>query len=304
LEITTPGLTSIDNGVTTAYNTQLYRAQSVYKKFTYAAASTGADEVYPGLDMIRGPREWIGARAAQELSVHSFTIKNKKFEQTIRMKRDDIEDDKYGLYNVIASEIGQSSGEFPELLIAQLLQAGTTTQAYDGQNFFDPAHPTFTAAGAPPTAANYFAGSSPGWYLMDNSRSLKPLIFQTRSPFNLTTRFNPDDPSVFDNDEFLWGTRGRMNAGFGLWQLAAFSTLPLTVANITTVRVAMASLRRPDGTPMGIRPNVIVVPTVLHEQANSYFQNGLIANNPASPTTLVENTIKGMYEPVEFPWLN
>ena len=303
-EITSPLLGSINNGLTLAFNTQLYAAESVYKKFTYDATSTGTDEIYPSMDLIGGVREWLGARVEQELGNHTFTIKNRKYEQTIGVKREDVEDDKYGLYTPVASELGRSAHEFPDLLVAGLMKNGTTTAGYDNQNFLDVAHPNFDPSGNASTIANYVAGGSPGWYLIDNSRMLKPFIHQTRVPFSLTARFNPDDPSVFDNDKFLWGTRGRMNAGFGLWQLVYYSQQPMTQANLLAGRTAMASIRRPDGTPMGIKPTLLVVPPTLFAQSNSYYVNSLIANDPANPTVLVENLIKGFFEPLEYPWLN
>ena len=304
-QITAPLLGSINNGLTLSFNTQLFAAASIYKNFTFDASSMGAAEVYPRLDMIRGLREFIGPREVQSLTESAFTISNRTFEQTIGIKRSDVEDDKYGMYSPVAAEMGQSAARFPDLLVAQLMKAGTTTKIYDGQNFFDLAHPNFDALGNPTTIANVNnANQGPGWYLVDNSRTLKPFIFQTRIPFGLVARFNPEDPAVFDNDEFLWGTRGRCNAGFGLWQLAFYSTQTLNPANLIAARTAMSLIRRPDGAPMGIVPDTLVVPSSLYPRANAYYKNTLIGSDPANPTTLVENDIIGMFKPIEDVWLN
>ncbi len=303
--ITASLLGSINNGLTLAFNTQLYEAASVFRRFTFEAPSDGSAEVYPRLDMLRGLREFIGPREVQSLTQASFTITNRTFEQTIGVKREDIEDDRFGIYNPIAAEMGQAAARFPDLLVSQLVKLGTTTKIYDGQNFFDLAHPNFDANGNPITVANVSnPNQGPGWYLIDNSRVLKPFIFQSRVPFSLNSRFSPEDPSVFDNDEFLWGTRGRCNAGFGLWQLAYYSTATLTPAALIAARTAMALIRRPDGTPMGITPNILVVPSALYPRAMAYYKNNLIANDPSAPTTLVENDVIGMFEPIEFKWLN
>ena len=63
------------------------------------------------------------------------------------------------------------------------------------------------------TYANY-------WFVIDSSRAVKPIILQERSdvPLEFQARENPDDPSVFDRDEYLYGARARYNVGFGLWQ--------------------------------------------------------------------------------------
>jgi phage major head subunit gpT-like protein len=302
--ITPTLLGSINNGLSLAYNTQFFATTSLYKTFCLDVESTGDTEVYPRLDMIRGVREWIGAREVQQLSQLSFTIQNKKFEETIAIARTDIEDDKYGIYTPAARMLGESAAQLPDILVANLLKAGTTTKTYDGQNFFDTAHPTYDGSGNATTVANYAAGSSPGWYLMDTTRVVKPLIFQTREPFQLTARVADTDPNVFDRDEYVWGVRGRCNAGLALWQFAYYSTQPMTPANLVAARTAMSSIRRPDGTPMGIVPNKLVVPSSLFPRAGAYFRNSLIANDPTTPTVLVENDIIGMFEPVEYRWLN
>ncbi len=302
--ITSAILGAINNGLQTSFNDQLYRTVSPHSQFCFDASSTGASEVYPRLDLMRGPREWLGDRLAQQLSQSSFSIVNRKFEQTITIGRTDIEDDKYGMYSAVASEMGNAANVFPARLVADLMKSGINTVGVDGQYFFDIDHPGWDSAGAATTVSNYTSGADPGFYLIDNSRYLKPFIFQTRVPFQLTTRFNLDDPNVFDRDEFVWGTRGRMNAGFGVWQLVYFSKATFNQANIIAARNAMAALYRPDGSPFGINPDTIVVPSANYIQAKSYFENAQVADNPTAPTTLVENKIRGMFKPIEFPWLN
>lgn len=303
IEVNSATLGAINNGLQTSFNSQLYRADSPHARFCYAATSTGREEVYANLALLRGPREWLGDRIAQQLSQGQFTIRNRSFEQTITVGRVDIEDDRVGMYAPIAAEMGEAARVFPATLVAALIKSGKTTVGYDGQNFFDTDHAGWDAAGAViNTVSNYQSGASPGWLLIDNTRVLKPFIVQTRVPFSLTTRFNPDDPNVFDRDEFLWGTRGRMNVGFGLWQLAFYSEAAFTKANLIAARTAMGSIYRPDGSPMGIMPNMVVVPSTLYPKAMSFYRNNQVMN--AGGTALEDNDIVNMFEPVEFPWLN
>lgn len=58
-------------------------------------------------------------------------------------------------------------------------------------------------------------------YLLDCRLPVKPFIFQQREAPEFTPRFDPADPHVFDNDEFLAGIRARGAAGYGPWWLAA-----------------------------------------------------------------------------------
>lgn len=310
-QITAASLQSINDGVSTAYNSQLFATKTVYAAFTYDASSTGDAEVYPRLNMIPGLREWIGDRVVNQLSNTTFRIVNRLFEGTIAIARTDIEDDKWGLLTPIAQQLGENAAHFPDLLVSTLLKAAHTTICYDGQNFADTAHPDFDGAGAATTASNYGGGSGDPWFLIDTKRVLKPVIFQKRRPFVIIPKFSPDDPNVFWSKEFEWGVDGRCNAGFGIWQLMYMSKQPLTLANLTTARNAMATYRRPDGTPMGITPDLLMTTSGNFIDANAYFSNDFVPGDAvisqfggSTPASLVPNTIKGMFKPLENPFLN
>ena len=305
--ITFPFLQSINFGVNMAFNSQLYATEGVYKRFAFEAPSTGAAEVYPRLDMLRGLREWLGDRVVQSLSQSSFTIRNRTFEQTIGVQREDFEDDKYGLLTQVAAEMGQNAARLPDLLTAQLLKLGTSTACYDGQNFFDLAHPNWDGLGNQITSPNYVSGGAnagPGWYLIDTTRVLKPVIFQNRRPFQLIPKFSMVDQQVFWNREFEWGVDGRCNVGFGIWQLAFYSTQPLNADTLTAARTAMSLYRRPDGAPMGIMPNMLMVPSALYPAAKALHDNEFQPIPAAAAVSLVPNTVRGMFAPLENPWLN
>ncbi len=62
------------------------------------------------------------------------------------------------------------------------------------------------------------------WFLMDVSKSVKPLIYQARTPFTITSLTSPTSQQVFDQDKFSFKVRGRGNYGYGLWELAYGST--------------------------------------------------------------------------------
>jgi phage major head subunit gpT-like protein len=301
MDISFPALQSINDGVQMTFNDQLYAADGIYKMFTYESNSVGDAEVYPRLDMIPGIREWVGERVVHSLTQSTFTIANKTFENTIAIRREQIEDDKFGLLTPIAAQMGQDAGRLPDRLIAGLMLNGHSTVGVDGQNFFDTAHSNFTATGGVTTISNYQAGSSTSWYLLDNSRILKPFIFQSRRPFKLVPKFSLTDPAVFYDNEFTWGVDGRCNAGYGLWQLGFRSDATLNLANLIAARSAMAAWRRPDGSPMGITPTILVVPSSLYPTARAYCENDY---DPLLTSNLTPNTFKGLAKAVENRWLS
>nr|WP_294547669.1 Mu-like prophage major head subunit gpT family protein [uncultured Rhodopila sp.] len=307
MQITFPALQSINDAVSLAYNTQFFETPTIYNRWTFDSPSTGRIQVYPRLNLLPGLREWLGDRVVNQLSTATFSITNKDWEETIGVFRNDIEDDQYGFITQAAQQLAMNARHLPDLLIAQLMLGGHTSITYDGQNFFDLAHPNpNNAAGTGgTTVANYQAGGGTPWYLFDTTKIVKPFIWQTRKPFLVIPKFSMTDPQVFWNKEFEWGVDGRANAGYGLWQLAFMSTAPMTIANVTAARTAMASIRRPDGTPMGIRPNLLVTGTALYPDARAYAENEFVPIDSVSgAATLAPNPLRGLFEAVENTWIN
>ena len=72
---------------------------------------------------------------------------------------------------------------------------------------------------------------------------------------------------MFDTDEFIWGTDGRCEAGFGFWQLAYCSRQPFNQANFRAARDAMLDFKADYGRPLGINPGVATVPSGPTENA-------------------------------------
>lgn len=62
------------------------------------------------------------------------------------------------------------------------------------------------------------------WYLLDVSKPLKPIIFQSRKKTKFVSMVNENDSNVFNKNEYLYGADGRYNAGYSFWQLAFGST--------------------------------------------------------------------------------
>ena len=296
MDITFPALTTLNNAVNMAFNTQLYAASDDWTQYTMQVESTGDTEVYPRLDMLPGVREWIGERVVYSLSQETFTIPNRTFEETIGVRREQLEDDKYGMLAPAAQQLGQDAGNLPGKLVAGLMTGGTSTLWVDGQDFFSTTHVSFPNTGRTTTNSNYQAGGFSSWYLIDNSKVLKPFIYQKRRPFVITPRFSLQDPSVFDRNEFLWGTDGRCATGYGLYQLIFRSDAALNLANLTAARTAMAAWRRPDGTPMGITPTQLVVAPSNYPLAKAYQVNDF---DPQNVTNLTPNTVKGMFTAIE-----
>ena len=76
----------------------------------------------------------------QALAAYDYSIKNKKFEMTIGVPRDDIEDDQYGVYTPLFSNMGESAALHPDELVFGAMMNGFTEKCYDGLPFFSTEH--------------------------------------------------------------------------------------------------------------------------------------------------------------------
>ncbi len=117
------------------------------------------------------------------------------------------------------------------------------------------------------SVSNMQAGSEPAWYLLDTSRAVRPIVWREREGYEFQSRMDPTDDNVFRNDEYLYGVRARVNAGFGLWQLAFGSKAELAPENYAAAPAAMMNFRAESGRILGISPTTLVVPPSLEDSA-------------------------------------
>ncbi|BCV65529.1 head protein [Shewanella carassii] len=213
-------------------------------------------------------KEWIGDRQLKELKKHGYNIVNKMFESSVKIPRVDYEDNDYGRYGIIFEEMGHDSKIFPDEYVFGLLKDGFTELCYDGQPFFDADHPsedgvnTFSnVIGDPAT------DTGPGWYMLDTSRPLKPLVWQERLAPEFQSVTEPGDFNVFTTDDYYFGTRARGNAGFTFWQMAFASKAALTEANFELMITKMMEQKNSEGKSLKIKPTLLVIPVSLRAAA-------------------------------------
>lgn len=267
-----------------AFQNGLGKAEKQYDKIAMIVPSTGSETKYAWLGNFPAMREWLGDRIVGNFAAHSYTIVNKNFESTVTVSRDDVEDDKVGIYKPMFEMLGDEAAVHPDKLIFEIVRNGHELPCYDRLPFFSDAHPVIVD-GKDATASNNLAPESkPGtpWYLFCTRRPMKPFIFQKRRDYTLVRMDSPNDENVFMRNEFLYGVDGRVNVGFGLWQMAVRSTHPLNAANYAAARAAMASLKSENGTPLGILPDTLLVPTALESDALTLLNCELV-NGSSNP---------------------
>jgi len=258
---------AIFNGFKAVYTDAFSAAPSNYEKVSMVVPSGAREETYGWLGQFPKLREWIGPREIKGFEDHSFTIKNRKFESTVRIIRDDFSDDRFGIYKPMFAEMGHTARQHPDEMVFNLLRSGFDVPSYDGQSFFDAEHPTRDENNIEIAMSNLQDGAETPWFLLDTSRAIKPLIWQEREPYEFQMINGANDYNVVMLDEYIYGIRSRVNAGFGLWQLAFGSRQPLTAENYANARASMMMTRGDQGRLLGVLPNTLVVPPSLESDA-------------------------------------
>ena len=110
-------------GYSTAFNKSFDTTQSNYQKVATVVPSTTGEQDYKWLGQMPGMREWIGEREIQALAAYDY-----------------IEDDKYGVYTPLFSNMGEAAALHPDELVFGAMMSGFTEKCYDGLSFFNTAH--------------------------------------------------------------------------------------------------------------------------------------------------------------------
>jgi phage major head subunit gpT-like protein len=77
-------------------------------------------------------REWVGPRQHKNLEAYGFTVEARKYEDTVDVERDDIEDDNYGQYGNMFQALGVGAADLDGRLVAEILEGTHAQLGYDG----------------------------------------------------------------------------------------------------------------------------------------------------------------------------
>jgi phage major head subunit gpT-like protein len=99
-------------------------------------------ESYKWLGSIPKMREWGTGRLARGVRTETYDVENAKYEATLEVDRDEIDDDQTGQIRVRVHELAARAATHKDYLIGELLKNGETAgyNSYDGVSFFHDAH--------------------------------------------------------------------------------------------------------------------------------------------------------------------
>ena len=142
----------------TLFREVLRDTPTYYQQIATEIPSSTREMRHAWLDRIPQMREWLGERVVNNLAVRLQSIENRLFEDTVGVKRIDIEDDQIGTYRPVIEELAMQTKAWPDKLIIDAMLAGTSAVTYDGQHFFDSNHPQNMDDPASPLQSNLLGG--------------------------------------------------------------------------------------------------------------------------------------------------
>lgn len=153
-------LTALREAMNTRFQAGFTTAPTWWERLAMRVPSNTSIETYAWVADIPGFREWLGERVVHNLKSRAAKLENKKFEHTIGIPREKLEDDQYGIYGTYSEQTGQSARGLPDELVGAVILNGPTTLTWDGQFFFDAGHPVNMDEPASPVQSNIFPGTA------------------------------------------------------------------------------------------------------------------------------------------------
>ncbi|MDT4329769.1 Mu-like prophage major head subunit gpT family protein [Methylomonas sp. MV1] len=271
-----------------------------WMKIAQKLSSNSASNTYGWISQFPAFREWVGSRLHKSVKERAYQVSNRKFEATLDVPREALEDDNYGMYADLAYSYGISVDDLMNDLIYSGVTAGFSSICYDGQFFFDTDHPVYPnedGTGVAATVSNMQAGAGEPWVLLCTKRAPKAFYLQERvKPEFIAKNSAVNSDGVFENDVFSFGGRWRGEAVYGFWQLAYGSKATLDETNFNANYKAMMKVKGDGNRKLGI-----VADTLLVGPDNLAAAETLIkAINKANGAS---NTNYSKVELIVTPWL-
>ena len=152
ITVTAEMVASLTAGVRSIFADALVAQGGVYQTVATTLPSSHASETYAWLGETPIMRPFGDERVLRALSEYSYTIRNRKFEATIAIQREVLEDDQLGQIRVRVEAMAEAATQHNDQLLFALLASGETALCYDGKPFYATTH----AAGAGRTASNLY----------------------------------------------------------------------------------------------------------------------------------------------------
>lgn len=147
-------LDAVFKGFKLIFNNKLKAMPGNWQATAMEVPSTTAGEDYAWLSRFPKMRKWVGEKFVKVLEAGKFYKKNEDWETTISVDRNDIEDDRLGIYRTQALGAGEAAGEMRDIIVDDLKNGAFTNTGMDGQYFYDTDHPLKNSDGVTVSVSN------------------------------------------------------------------------------------------------------------------------------------------------------
>jgi phage major head subunit gpT-like protein len=138
--VTREMIANLTAGVKSIYQDAYMAQGGVWQSISTLIESTLAVETYAWLSELPIMREFVDERVIKQLSEYSYSIRNRKFEATIGVAREVLEDEQLGQVKIRVQSMAEAAAQHFDQLLFTLIEAGSTTACFDGQNFYSANH--------------------------------------------------------------------------------------------------------------------------------------------------------------------
>jgi phage major head subunit gpT-like protein len=245
----------------------------LHKQVAAITPSDSSENIYSWFGDMPAMREWLGDRVVHKLDASEYRVKNRKFELTVEIDEDKVEDNKILNYTAQFQHVGRQVALQPNKLVFDVLSNGKTLLGYDELPLFSANH---VVDGA--TVSNYRTGAAEPWILADLSSPIfRPVIYQPRRAPRFQRHDRPTDPTVFWKGKMVWGADRRDGAAPGLWQTALLSEEALNATNFATAYQQLAAFENDSGETLGVTPTHIITGPANWAAADALFNKTHLA---------------------------
>lgn len=132
----------LEPGLRSEFFKRFAETQSVYEALATRIGSNKDKETFKFLGSVPAMRAWGTGRKSIGLRTETYDVANEKYESTIEVDRDELEDDQTSQIRLRIQEMASRAALHKDYLIAQLIINGDQSgyNSYDGVPFFDDAH--------------------------------------------------------------------------------------------------------------------------------------------------------------------
>ena len=128
-------------GAKTIYDEAFAQSTGVWELLATKVESGQRTEDYTWLGELPQVREFADERVIKSLAAYGYSIRNRKWEATIGVEREVLEDEQYGQVKMRVRSMAEAAAAHFDQLLFSLIASGETALCYDGKPFYAGDHP-------------------------------------------------------------------------------------------------------------------------------------------------------------------